>query len=250
MRILKYGNSNNKKVILIHGFQMCIESLKTYIDSLKDNYCVIVPILPAHDIEQKEEFINFDICLEEIEEYYSNKFNNDICSIIAFSMGGVFASMLWERKKIKIDKLIMESSPLLKWNKLIIKMMTKQYLRLTKAARNRNDKIINQAINSIVLKENLNSFLILMDNMSNQSIINYLNEVGNYNLSKTIEEPNPDIYYIYGSKIQETIFKKVAKYIIKHYKNVHIECLENKGHCEDIIFHPKEKVKELLRILQ
>ena len=56
-------NSNLKvknKIIIIHGFQMHIDSLKVYIDAFKKNYFVIVPVLPGHnpDYNCKFEFCN------------------------------------------------------------------------------------------------------------------------------------------------------------------------------------------------
>ena len=52
------------------------------------------------------------------------------------------------------------------------------------------------------------------------------------------------VFFISG-KINEIIFKKVAKYITKHYKNSYIHFIKGKGHCEDVIFDSKKKVKEL-----
>lgn len=143
----------------------------------------------------------------------------------------------------------MESSPLLKWNNLMINIITKQYLSLTRDTRERNPKIITQATNSIVLEENLDSFLKMLDNMSDETIINYLKEVGKFNLPKNIDSSNTEIYYDYGGKINEIIFKKVGKYISKYYDNAYIHCIEGKGHCEDAIFQPEKKVKELIKKL-
>ncbi len=42
------------------------------------------------------------------------------------SMGGVFASILWQNGNIKIDKLIMESFPLLGLENFMIKILPKQ----------------------------------------------------------------------------------------------------------------------------
>ena len=249
MEILEYGDSKKNKIILIHGFQMHIDSLKVYIDTLKKDYCVIVPVLPGHNPDIKEEFESFERCLDEFEEYYINKFGNEAYAIISFSMGGVFFFFFWKNAKIKINKIIMESSPLLKWNDLMINIMTKQYLSLTRATRERNPKIITQATNSIVLEENLDSFLKMLDNMSDETIINYLKEVGKFNLPNNIDSSNTDIYYDYGGKINEIIFKKVGKYISKYYDNAYIHCIEGKGHCEDAIFQPEKKVKELIKKL-
>lgn len=249
MKILEYGDNKKKKIILIHGFQMHLDSIKEYIEKFKNDYCVIVPILPGHDPKNKEEFESFNKCLSEFEEYYIKKYGNEAYAVIAFSMGGVFASYIWQSKKIKIKKIIMESSPLLKWNNIMIKMMTSQYIKLTNKTRQRDDKTIKQAVQTIVRKENLESFLDMMDNMSDETITRYLKEVGAYNLPKNIDTKETEVYYLYGGKISEIIFKKVGKYIGRNYKNSHIKCIPGKGHCEDAILNPKEKAQELMELL-
>lgn len=249
MQILEYGKKTNNKIILIHGFQMPLDSLNEYINILKKDYFVIVPILPGHNPNDKEEFETFSKCLSEFEDYYITNNGKDVYAIIAFSMGGVFASYIWQNRKLEIKKIIMESSPLLKWNKIMINMMTKQYISMTDKTRKRNKKIVNQAINSIVREENLDSFLVMMDNMRDQTIRNYLHEVGVYNLPNDIYTPNTEIYYSYGGKVNEFIFKKVGKYINRNYSNSRINCIKGKRHCEDVIFNPEEKIKEFIRIL-
>ena len=69
------------------------------------------------------------------------------------------------------------------------------------------------------------------------------------NLPNNIDSSNTDIYYDYGGKINEIIFKKVGKYISKYYDNAYIHCIKGKGHCEDAIFRPEKKVKELIKKL-
>lgn len=49
----------------------------------------------------------------ELENFYFSQHGNRFFAIYGMSMGGVFASKIWQDKKIVIDQLIMESSPLL-----------------------------------------------------------------------------------------------------------------------------------------
>ena len=99
MEILEYGNPKNEKIILIHGFQ-----------------------------SPKEDFVSFDICAKELEEYYITKYGNKVFAIYGMSMGGILASYIWKNKNIEIEKLILESSPLLSWNKFMTNYFTKWYL--------------------------------------------------------------------------------------------------------------------------
>lgn len=46
----------------------------------------------------------------ELENFYFSQHGNRFFAMYGMSMGGVFASQIWQNKKIVIDKLIMESS--------------------------------------------------------------------------------------------------------------------------------------------
>ncbi len=49
------------------------------------------------------------------------------------------------------------------------------------------------------------------------------------------------IVYFYGGKANELIFRRVAGYIRRNYKNAMVViCLKGKGHCEDALLHPDE----------
>lgn len=111
MQILEYGNPEYEKIIFIHGFESPYQIWNDYVEYYKEKYCVIVPILPGHNVNKKEDFESFHKCVEELENYYISKHGNKVFAIYGMSMGGVFASRVWQNQKIGIDKLIMESSP-------------------------------------------------------------------------------------------------------------------------------------------
>ena len=71
MQILEYGNPEQKKIILIHGFESPYQIWNDYIEHYKEKYCVIVPILPGHNVNEKEDFVSFHKCVEELENYLS-----------------------------------------------------------------------------------------------------------------------------------------------------------------------------------
>ena len=137
MEILEYGNPKNDKIILIHGFQSPYQLWNDYIDYYKNDYCVIVPILAGHNINENDDFVSFDICAKELEEYYITKYGNKVFAIYGMSMGGILASCIWKNKNIEIEKLILESSPLLSWNKFMTNYFTKWYLNITHKTQNR-----------------------------------------------------------------------------------------------------------------
>ena len=105
MQILEFGNKNNKKIILIHGFQSPYQVWDKYIEHYKNDYHIIVPILPGHNPNQIEDFISFEIVAKELEDYFVSKYDNNVYAVYGMSMGGVLAATLWKRKKNTYTKI-------------------------------------------------------------------------------------------------------------------------------------------------
>ena len=71
----------------------------------------------------------------------------------------------------------------------------KQYLSITKKARERNQKVVRNAINSMVTEDMLDVFLELLDNISDETIKNYLYAVGQFKLPSDVDTPNTCLLY-------------------------------------------------------
>lgn len=166
------------------------------------------------------------------------------------SMGGVLASILWQNQNIQIDKLIMESYPLLGFGNMMTNILTRQYLTITHKAQARDKKTVRQAVNSMVTEDKLDIFMELLDHISDTTITNYIREIGKHKLPSDINIPETEIYYLYGGKINEILFRKVAKFIEKNYSNAETICLNGKGHCEDALLNPQEHIKVLNKVLK
>lgn len=250
MEILEFGNIKKKKIILLHGFECPYQIWNDYIEYYKRDFFIIVPILKGHNSKIKEEFISFKDLASDIENYYLNKYGDKVYAIYGISMGGVLALHIFENRKLNIKKLILESSPLVSCNKAITYLLINQYLLLTHKAQKRDKRVIKQATNSIVTEGMVNEFLNVIDNISDNTIINYVKAVCSYNLPINIEAKDTEIYYYYGTKINEILAKKSAKYIKKNYPSSKIMCQIGKGHCEELIFNVQEKIQKLNQILK
>lgn len=144
----------------------------------------------------------------------------------------------------------MESSPLLGFENIIIKILTKQYLTITHKAQARDKKTVRQAVNSMITEDKLDIFIELLNHISDTTITNYIREIGNHKLPSNRDTPETEIYYLYGGKINELLFKKVAKFLEKNYVDAETICLKGKGHCEDALLNPQEHIKVLNKILK
>lgn len=250
MEILEFGNKEKDKIILIHGFETPYQIWEKYIEHYKNDYHIIVPILQGHNPNIKEDFTSLEESAKYIEDYYISRYGNNVYAVYGMSMGGVLTAQIWQNKKLEIDKVILESSPLISYNNLMTSMMIKQYLMLTHKTQARDKRVLAQAVNSIIPEDKLDVFLAMMDNMSDTTITNYIRQIGSYKLPSDIETPNTEVYYYYGTKTNELLAKKTAKYIRKKYPNSKIKCFQGKGHCEDSLLNPSVMIAELDTVLE
>lgn len=245
MEILEFGDKNNKKIMLIHGFQSPYQVWNTYIEHYKNNFHVIVPILPGHNPKQREDFVSFSDIAKEIEDYYIDRYGDDLYAIFGMSMGGVLTATIWQNKRLNINKVVFDGSPLVSFHSVIKQMMLSFYMNITHKAQHRDKKVLNQAVKTIIAKENLEDFLDVLDNMSDTTIINCINNIADFRLSSSIDTKGTEIYYYYGTALNEMLAKKSAKYISKNYPDAVIKCFNGKSHCENSLFHPEFMIQEL-----
>lgn len=249
MEILEFGNRQNKTILLIHGFQSPYQIWDEYIEYYKNDYHVVVPILDGHNPKVKDDFISFEDSAEKIENFCINNFGNEIYALYGMSMGGVLGAYLWQNKRLKIKNVILESSPLVSYNKFMTNILARQYMMLTHKTKQRVEKIVNQATNSIIPEKKLPEFLEVMDNITDTTISNYINAIGKYKLPADIEMQGTKLFYFHGTKMNEMLAQKTAKYIKRNYPKSGIICFQGKGHCEDSLMHPEVMIAELDKIL-
>ena len=249
MEILEFGNKKAQKVIFIHGFESPYQIWEDYINHFENKYHIIVPILTGHNPNKKEEFVSFEQSAEDIEKHIISRYGNDIYAIYGMSMGGVLAAKLWERNKLKINHVILESSPLVSYNGLITKFLTMQYLSITHKSQKRDKKVLDMAVKSIITPDKLGELLNVLDNITDTTIEKYISEIGKYRLPDNLNMINTQLHYYHGTKLNEMYAKKTAKYISKVYPNSNIVCFKGKGHCENSLLNTKVMIEELERIL-
>lgn len=249
MEILEFGDNSKRKLILVHGFQSPYQVWNQYIEHYKKTFHMIVPILPGHNPKQKEDFVSFSETAKELEDYYITRYGENVHAVYGMSMGGVLAATLWQNMRLNIEKIIFDGSPLVSFNDLIRKMMLSFYLNITHKSQQRDKKTLEQAVKSIITQENLNDFLQLLDNMSDTTITNCINDVADFSLSDNIDAENSKIYFYHGTALNETFAKKSAKFISKNYPNTIIKSFKGKAHVENFLFQPELMIKELDKVL-
>lgn len=152
---------------------------------------------------------------------------------------------LWQNQRFHIEKVIFDGSPLVSINSLVRKMMISFYLDVTHKSQQRDKKTLEQAVQGIITEERLDDMLQVLDNMSDTTIVNSINDIGAFKLSDNIDTRNTQIYFYHGTLLNEMLAKKSAKYIEKHYPDAVIKCFKGKAHCENALFYPEVMLEEL-----
>ena len=248
MKILEFGDTSKRKIILIHGFQCPWQVWNKYIEYYKNKFHIIVPIMSGHNPEVKDDFISFASDAKEIEEYIISRYGKEIYAVYGMSMGGVLTATLWQNNRLSFDKVIFDGSPLVSCNAFMKIFMKKFYVDITHKSQQRDKKTVEQATKVIISEDNLEDFLKVIDNISDVTVENSIDGIANFKLSQSINTLDTAVYFFHGTAANEMLAKKSAKYVRKHHPNTTVKCFKGKFHCENALFHPEIMIAELDKI--
>ena len=247
MKILEFGDTGKRNIILIHGFQSPWQVWNKYIEYYKDSFHIIVPIMSGHNPDTKEDFISFTSDAKEIEDYILKRYGNNIYAIFGMSMGGVLTATLWQNGRLSFENVIFDGSPLVSENSFVKNFTLNFYIDVTHKSQKRDTKTLNNA-KKICPEEYMEQFITVLDNMSDLTIRNSINCIADFKLSNSINTTSTEIYYFHGTTFNEMLAKKSAKYIKKHYPSAKIKSFKGKSHCENSLFNQEIMISELDRI--
>ena len=248
MKILEFGDTSKRRIILIHGFQCPWQVWNKYIEYYEKKFHIIVPIMSGHNPEVKDDFISFTDDAKEIEDYILSRYGKEIYVVYGMSMGGVLTATLWQNKRLTFDKVIFDGSPLVSYNNLMKGFMKKFYIDITHKSQQRDKKTVEQATKVIISEDNLEYFLKVLDNMSDVTVGNSIDDIADFKLSQSINTPDTVVYFFHGTAFNEMLAKKSAKYVKKYYPTTIIKCFKGKFHCENALFNPEIMITELDKI--
>ena len=250
MKILEFGDTNKRKMILIHGFQCPWQVWNKYIERYQNAFHIIVPVMSGHNPEENEDFISFSADAKAIENYILPRYGKDIYAVYGMSMGGVLAATLWQNNHLIFEKVIFDGSPLVSLNCFMKNFMEKFYLDITHKSQRRDKKTVKQATKVIISEDNLAHLLNVLDHMSDVTVKNSIDGIAGFKLKQDINTPDTTVHFFHGTAPNEMLAKKSAKYVKKIYPATVIKCFKGKFHCENTLFHPEIMMCELDKIFQ
>ena len=94
----------------------------------------------------------------------------------------------------------------------------------------------------------VHSILKVIDNMSDETVENSIDDIANFKLSQSINNLDTAVYFFHGTAANEMLAKKSSKYVRKHHPNTTVKCFKGKFHCENALFNPEIMIAELDKI--
>ena len=242
MRIIEFGKENSEIMLLVHGMQVPWQMWTMHIKHFSKQYHIIFPILSGHDTEEISTFLSIHKEAEEIECFLLQRKYKQISVVCGISMGGTISALLWERGNIQINKLFLDGAPLVPYNTVVSKVITKQYSQLTHKIQNRDNKTLEKGKKNFIPLAYFDYFLDMIDVMTEQTIKNCVQSISAFQLSRNCNTTHTDIAYLHGTGSTEYYSKKSAKFLKKYYPKVHICSLRGLGHCENFLFSPDKHI--------
>ena len=245
MEYININTGTKPYLLVINGFLSPNSNLDNFIKHFKIKYNILLPLLPGTD-NKPCDFVDLTSLVQDIENYCSTN-NIKIEYLYGVSMGGVIASLVTTRQIIKPKVLIMESSPILGFNNIMTKLLTREYIIMCDKLRKGDKKLITKACNTILRDPSLISdFTTLLNNTSNDDIKNYISEINKYKM--TVTKLDTKICYIYGSSFNELFMRRCSKFIKKNYKNSLVTKIKG-DHLEMALFDEKNHHKIIENLL-
>lgn len=240
MKFYTFGSRDKEMVVLIHGMLTPWQIWQTQIDNFKERYFVIVPALDGHIEDEKTEFVSIRDEAEKIARYIRENYGSKIFAVCGLSMGGAIANILFSSKRLQIKYLIFDGAPLVPTSGLQRKIMTDKYISLVHKSQKRDAKTLENLKTDFLQEKYLDSYLKLVDAMSDRTIENMVDSVCESQLCISDNEHKTKILYMHGTKSNESLSKKSAKLVKKYYPEARIAPFSGCGHAEVAVYRPEE----------
>lgn len=237
MKMHLYGLSENPKMLLIHGVLTPWQVWEPQVQHFKERYQVYVVELDGHTQDKASRFVSIEAETEKIEKYCEDREIDTFDVVCGLSMGGLIAYTLWKNQRLKIRYLIMDGAPLIPIGRIAAAMMMRFYLKIVHKSQKRDPKTLDNFKRDFLPEKYLESYLALVDLISDTSIENIVHSVCQNDLRTDIEN-DTRILYIHGTKANEALSQKSAKILKEFYPKTEILCFIGVAHGYKAVFEP------------
>lgn len=111
MRMDTYGSKEKPCILLLHTMFTTGTLFEALIPALVQDYFLVIPTLDGYDPDEKAEYPGADEELERIEAYLEGEQIRELAAAAGSSLGAMLAWRLWQRHRIPIHRLVLDSPP-------------------------------------------------------------------------------------------------------------------------------------------
>jgi len=247
MEIKRFGSTQGKTIMLLHGNLMCWRQFEDVIPLLEKDCCVYAASFDGFDGSGTTTYTTAQLQADKLADYLCAECGGRLDMLFAESLGCGPAILLNSSPKVRIDRMILSGPEYLDFgvlNRLILKIMPpKQYqtaCRKTMPAwALRFMGQTEQGMQTMLSR--------IPDHISLESVrATWAVGLYLYHTDFTVQ-PDAKVACWYGER--EGHMKKAIRKLRKVYPGLTVRCFSGFGH-GDIINHPKLLTKELMQFME
>lgn len=246
MKIKEFGETDNDKILILHGGGLSWWSLEPIIRILSKDFHVITPVIDGHGEDGETTFISISNISEKIISYVDENCNSFVKAICGLSIGAqIVVDILSKRYDIARFSIIESAlvKPINFLNLLYLPMVSVSYpLVKYKWYSKLQSKVL------FVPDENLNKYYEDSCKISKESLINITLSNGLFKLDPNIRNTKTKVLILVGEKE----IKKMKQSAIELHENIkgsELVIVPNSGHGEISLLRPKEYCNYLFKLI-
>ena len=243
-----FGKESLPAMLLIHGALTPWQIWEPQIDAFLHDHHIIVPELDGHTEGSPSEFVSLDGEAQAIEQYLSERGITKLSAVCGLSLGGAIANRLWARGRTDIEALVLDGAPLVAFPSVAHKIMINNYISIIHRSKERDPKVIESFKKNFLPEKYLEYFLPIADNMSDDTIRNFMNAVFGSRVQENVKS-SARILFLHGTKGNEHLSKKSAVLMKKHYPHMQIKCYKGDPHVYKAIYEPQIWINDVRTFL-
>ena len=112
MKTIIYGDKHKDAILLLHGGGLSYWNYKKEAELLKDNFCVVLPVLDGHTGSDSI-FTSIEDCADRIISYIDENFNGKVLLIGGLSLGAQVVVEILSKRNDIASYAIIESASLI-----------------------------------------------------------------------------------------------------------------------------------------
>lgn len=246
MKIKEFGETNNEKILLLHGGGLSWWSLEPIIRILSKDFHVITPVIDGHGEDGETTFISISTIAEKIISYIDENCGSSVKAICGLSIGAqIVVDILSKRYDIARFSIIESAlvKPVKFLNLLYLPIINISYPLIKYKWYSRlQSKVL------FVPDENLDKYYEDSCKISKESLINITLSNGLFKLDPNISNTKTKVLILVGEKEIKNM-KQSAIELHKNIKESELVIVPKSGHGEISLLRPIEYCNYLCNLL-